>query len=48
MGAKPEPIKKKDGTFEEVKHGSRAQKVSDLTTNAPVSVGNRFNSLGDS
>lgn len=48
--AKPEEIKKKkpDPGFEEVRHGGRMQRSSDLPTHAPVSIGNRFNSLADS
>lgn len=34
--------------FEEVKQGVRYQRSSYLPTNAPVSVGNRFNQLSDS
>lgn len=39
--------KKIDANFEEVKHGGRLQKASDLPSNAPVTVGNRFGSLAD-
>lgn len=48
--AKPEEVKKKrpEPGFEEVKHGGRVQRSSDLQTNAPVSIGNRFGSLADS
>lgn len=48
--AKPEEVKKKriDPGFEEVKHGGRAQRSTDLSSTAPVSIGNRFNSLADS
>lgn len=48
--AKPEEVKKKkpDPGFEEVKHGSRVQRSQEMSTNAPVSIGNRFNSLSDS
>lgn len=48
--AKPEEVKKKrpEPGFEEVRHGGRMQRSSDLQTNAPVSVGNRFGSLEDS
>lgn len=51
LGAtKVEEIKKKknDAGFEEVKHGGRFQRSSDLPTNAPVTIGNRYNSLADS
>ncbi len=48
--AKPEEVKKKrpEPGFEEVKHGGRVQRSSDLQNNAPVSIGNRFGSLADS
>lgn len=48
--AKPEEVKKKrpDPGFEEVKHGGRVQRSSELSSTAPVSIGNRFNSLADS
>jgi len=48
--AKPEEVKKKrpEPGFEEVKHGGRVQRSSDLQTNAPVSIVNRFGSLADS
>lgn len=49
--AKPEEVKKKkpDPGFEEVKHGSRVQRSNELSSiTAPVSIGNRFNSLSDS
>lgn len=48
--AKMEEIRKKknEPAFEEVKQGARYQRSSDLPTNAPVSVGNRFNQLADS
>jgi len=48
--AKPEEVKKKrpEPGFEEVKHGGRIQRSTDLQTNAPVSIGNRFGSLADS
>jgi len=48
--AKPEEVKKKkpEPGFEEVKHGGRMQRSTDLQTNAPVSIGNRFGSLADS
>lgn len=48
--AKPEEVKKKrpEPGFEEVKHGGRVQRSSDLQANAPVSIGNRFGSLADS
>lgn len=39
--------KKMDATFEEIKHGGRAQRTQDLPSNSPVTVGNRFNSLAD-
>jgi len=47
---RPEDLKKKknEPAFEEVKHGSRFQRASDLPTNAPVIIGNRYNSLADS
>lgn len=47
---KPEDLKKKqkEPAFEEVKHGSRYQRSSDLPTNSPVAVENRYNSLADS
>lgn len=40
--------KKNEPAFEEVKHGGRFQRSSDLDKNAPVVVGNRYNSLADS
>lgn len=48
--AKPEEQKKKknEPAFEEVKHGGRVTRSAELQTNAPVSIGNRFNSLADS
>lgn len=48
--AKIEDLKKKknEPAFEEVKHGGRYQRSSDLSTNAPVAIGNRYNSLADS
>lgn len=48
--AKKEELRKKkhEPAFEEVRSGARFQRSSDLPTNAPVSIGNRFNSLGDS
>jgi len=48
--AKPEEVKKKkpEPGFEEVKHGGRLQRSTDLQSNAPVSIGNRFGSLADS
>lgn len=39
--------KKIDANFEEVKHGGRLQRATDLPSNAPVTIGNRFNSLAD-
>lgn len=47
---RPEDLKKKknEPAFEEVKHGSRFQRSSDLPTNAPVIIGNRYGSLADS
>lgn len=51
LGAvKPEELKKKknEPAFEEVKHGGRYQRSSDLPTNAPVAIENRYNSLSDS
>lgn len=47
---RPEELKKKknEPAFEEVKHGGRFQRSSDLPTNAPVAVDNRYNSLSDS
>lgn len=46
--ARPEEQKKKknEPAFEEVRHGSRVQRVQEPTA-APVSVGNRFKSLED-
>lgn len=48
--AKKEELRKKknEPAFEEVKSGARFQRSSDLPTNAPVSIGNRYNSLSDS
>lgn len=48
--AKKEEVRKKknEPAFEEVKQGARFQQSSDLPTNAPVSVGNRFNQLSES
>jgi len=48
--AKKEELRKKknEPAFEEVKSGARFQRSSDLPTNAPVSIGNRYNSLADS
>lgn len=48
--AKKEELRKKknEPVFEEVKSGARFQRSSDLPTNAPVSIGNRYNSLADS
>lgn len=48
--AKKEELRKKknEPAFEEVKAGARYQRSSDLPTNAPVSIGNRYNSLADS
>lgn len=48
--AKKEEVRKKknEPAFEEVKQGARYQRSTDLPTNAPVSVGNRFNQLSDS
>ncbi|XP_031616387.1 protein CDV3 homolog [Contarinia nasturtii] len=48
--AKKEELRKKknEPAFEEVKQGARIQRSSDLPTNAPVSIGNRYNSLADS
>lgn len=48
--ARPEELrrKKNEPAFEEVKHGGRFQRSSDLPTNAPVAIGNRYNSLSDS
>lgn len=45
--AKKEELRKKknEPAFEEVKHGRPVQRSTDLATNAPVSVGNRYNSL---
>lgn len=40
--------KKNEPAFEEVKHGGRLQRSSDLDKNAPVIVGNRYNTLSDS
>ncbi|XP_026473211.1 protein CDV3 homolog [Ctenocephalides felis] len=40
-------VRKKEGTFEEVKHGNRNVR-SDQGGNAPLSLGNRFNTLADS
>uniref|UniRef100_A0A1Q3F5Q5 Protein CDV3 homolog n=1 Tax=Culex tarsalis TaxID=7177 RepID=A0A1Q3F5Q5_CULTA len=43
----PDPTKsKKDGTFEEVKHGGRVR-PSDMPSAAPLSVGNRFTTLSN-
>lgn len=44
---RPEDIKKKknEPAFEEVKNGGRYQRSSDLPTNAPVAVGNRYGAL---
>lgn len=48
--AKKEELRKKknEPAFEEVRSGARFQRSSDLSNNAPVSVGNRYNSLADS
>lgn len=48
--AKKEELRKKknEPAFEEVRSGARYQRSSDLPTNAPVSIGNRYNSLADS
>lgn len=48
--AKKEELRKKknEPAFEEVRQGARYQRSSDLPTNAPVSIGNRYNSLADS
>lgn len=48
--AKKEELRKKknEPAFEEVRSGARFQRSSDLPTNAPVSIGNRYNSLADS
>lgn len=48
--AKPEEVKKKrpEPGFEEVKHGSRVLRSNEVGSSAPVSIGNRFNSLSDS
>lgn len=48
--AKKEELRKKknEPAFEEVRSGARAQRSSELSKNAPVSVGNRYNSLADS
>lgn len=48
--AKKEELRKKknEPASEEVKQGARFQRSSDLPTNAPVSIGNRYNSLADS
>lgn len=48
--AKKEELRKKknEPAFEEVRSGARFQRSSDLANNAPVSVGNRYNSLADS
>lgn len=48
--AKKEELRKKknEPAFEEVKSGARFQRSSDLPTNAPVAIGNRYNSLADS
>lgn len=48
--AKKEELRKKknEPAFEEVKSGARFQRESDLSTNAPVSIGNRYTSLADS
>lgn len=47
---RPEDLKKKknEPAFEEVKHGGRFQRSSDLPTNAPVTIGNRYGTLSDS
>ncbi|GAB0100991.1 hypothetical protein DMENIID0001_171080 [Sergentomyia squamirostris] len=45
---KPEvapPRKRLDPGFEEVKHGSRSARATEVAQNTPVSVGNRFHSL---
>uniref|UniRef100_A0A7G3AVL8 Protein CDV3 homolog n=1 Tax=Lutzomyia longipalpis TaxID=7200 RepID=A0A7G3AVL8_LUTLO len=43
---KPEPPKKKlDPGFEEVKHGSRSARPTEVAKSSPVTVGNRFHSL---
>lgn len=48
--AKPEEVKKKkpEPGYEEVRHGGRLQRSSELGSTMPVSIGNRFNSLADS
>ena len=48
--AKKEELRKKknEPSFEEVKNGGRLTRSTDLPTNAPVSIGNRYNSLSDS
>lgn len=48
--AKPEEVKKKrpEPGFTEVQHGGRFQRPSEIASSAPVSIGNRFNSLADS
>lgn len=48
--AKKEELRKKknEPAFEEVKSGARFQRSSDLPTNAPVSIGNRYSGLADS
>uniref|UniRef100_A0A6M2DLG1 Protein cdv3 log isoform x1 n=1 Tax=Xenopsylla cheopis TaxID=163159 RepID=A0A6M2DLG1_XENCH len=40
-------VRKKEGTFEEVKHGNRNVR-NDQGASAPLSLGNRFNTLADS
>lgn len=43
---KPEaPKKKLDPGFEEVKHGSRSARPSEVAKSSPVTIGNRFHSL---
>uniref|UniRef100_A0A6B2E8L2 Protein CDV3 homolog n=1 Tax=Phlebotomus kandelakii TaxID=1109342 RepID=A0A6B2E8L2_9DIPT len=43
---KPEaPKKKLDPGFEEVRHGSRSARPSEVTKSSPVTIGNRFHSL---
>lgn len=48
--AKKEELRKKKNEvgFTEVKEGARFQRSSELPTNAPVVIGNRYNSLADS
>lgn len=48
--SKPEEVKKKkpEPGFEEVKHGHRVLRPSEIASTAPVAIGNRFNSLADS